>query len=510
MLALRNSKVVFIFVVIVISKICDGDAGPSYYESNLDYNNDCIYQSMPGAVVNKLVDAVETTRNILENLLIASNITHKSLESLLVTSSDTLRNVEGLITDEKLISGVKNESATSEADVQYFHGSSRMDSKLLLHLLEKIEKEQERLWKEVALLKQSLEKRECSSNCGISSTESSTNTTEVLWSTLLHLQEDVRNLKLKVSSLPDQNARPANNCTRSPDRPKDCSEIAQQGQTVSGVFTIYPYKCGHTGEGVQVWCDLDGVDGWTIVLSRKPLLHQVDFNKNWRDYKMGFGDPKSEYWLGNDALHSLTSSARQILRINMEDWDGAKRSVEYNFFIVEGEDREYRLHVGGYSGDGGDSLAYHNNMAFTTIDHDNDLHDGNCATLFGGGFWYNKCHQVSATSVLLEKQQNTKGINWSAWYTDRTTLTSVVDERTGMSVKEAGLELKVVRGVSNPSKSHSFEKVTKNLNIDHINNKQDNIKVQTNDLSISITNNIEESDIHGKELPMEEESNNNN
>ncbi|XP_066958935.1 angiopoietin-related protein 7-like [Macrobrachium rosenbergii] len=109
----------------------------------------------------------------------------------------------------------------------------------------------------------------------------------------------------------------------------------------------------------------------------------------------------------------------------MEDWDGAKRYVEYNFFIVEGEDREYRLHVGGYSGDGGDSLAYHNNMAFTTIDHDNDLHDGNCATLFGGGFWYNKCHQVSATSALLEKQQNTKGINWSTWYTDRTTLKEI-------------------------------------------------------------------------------------
>ena len=60
-------------------------------------------------------------------------------------------------------------------------------------------------------------------------------------------------------------------------------------------------------------------------------------------------------------------------------------------FSVGDESDKYKLRVGSYSGTAGDSLAWHNNMAFTTKDRDNDKSDsGNCATKsWTGAWWYN-------------------------------------------------------------------------------------------------------------------------
>ncbi|XP_068215479.1 techylectin-5B-like [Palaemon carinicauda] len=419
-----------IFFIIIINK-CDGAAGPPYFDSNdhLDDKLGCGYQEVPKVDVAKLLETAEGNRKVLEGLLIKTSATQKNVESLFVASNNTVMDI-GRIIDSKLASfGMLNFSC---------EGSQGMDSKLLLNLLEKIDKEQKRLWDEIVSLKQSLEMSKTSSSSGMSSTEgmsssssgmfsTGSNITELLWSTILHLQKDLRNLQVKVSTLPDRHTKTiAEKCVRSPDMPKDCSEIARQGEIGSGVFKIYPYRCGRVNESVLVWCDLEGPNnGWTVVLSRKPVPKQVDFDRNWSDYKNGFGDPQTEHWLGNDALYSIASSARQILRIDMVDWDGAKKYVEYDSLVVECEARNYRIHLGGYSGDGGDSLAYHNHMSFSTSDRDNDLHDDNCAKLFAGGFWYNKCHKASPTATLLEKQRSTKGINWGTWYSDRTTLREI-------------------------------------------------------------------------------------
>ena len=66
--------------------------------------------------------------------------------------------------------------------------------------------------------------------------------------------------------------------------------------------------------------------------------------------------------------------------------------------------------VGGYSGEAGDSLAYHNGRKFSTKDRDNDISSGNCA-VFSGAWWYGGCHISNLNGLYLNKY-NARGVIW--------------------------------------------------------------------------------------------------
>lgn len=54
-----------------------------------------------------------------------------------------------------------------------------------------------------------------------------------------------------------------------------------------------------------------------------------NFNKDWNDYKNGFGDPSREFWLGNENIYMLTNNDDYMLRVELEDFDGNKRYLPY-------------------------------------------------------------------------------------------------------------------------------------------------------------------------------------
>ena len=105
-----------------------------------------------------------------------------------------------------------------------------------------------------------------------------------------------------------------------------------------------------------MFCDMetDG-GGWTVFQRR--VDGSVNFYLGWDDYKKGFGNLSGEFWLGNDNIHCLTSSAPQVLRVDMEDFESNKRFAKYSTFSVASEQTGYQLSVAGYSGSAGDSFS---------------------------------------------------------------------------------------------------------------------------------------------------------
>ena len=135
----------------------------------------------------------------------------------------------------------------------------------------------------------------------------------------------------------------------------------------------------------------------------------VDFYLGWNDYKSGFGQLTAEFWLGNDKIHRLTASRPSSLRVELEDWNGVRAYAKYGKFNIGDEQAQYRLEVGSYSGTAGDSLATHNNMAFTTKDIGRSY---NCAVQYTGAWWYNSCHQSNLNGKYLGDKRDARGARW--------------------------------------------------------------------------------------------------
>ncbi|XP_026863759.2 tenascin isoform X1 [Electrophorus electricus] len=192
--------------------------------------------------------------------------------------------------------------------------------------------------------------------------------------------------------------------------PKDCSQTLLNGETTSGLYTIYPG--GYDKLPVLVYCDMttDG-GGWLVVLRRQN--GNLDFYRNWKNYTSGFGDVNNEFWLGLSNLHTITASSQYELRVDLRDGQESAYAQYDRLYVGEPRSR-YKLQTGAYSGTAGDSLIYHQNRPFSTYDNDNDLAITNCALSYKGAFWYKNCHHVNLMGRYGDNSHS-KGINWFHW-----------------------------------------------------------------------------------------------
>ncbi|XP_031600838.2 microfibril-associated glycoprotein 4-like isoform X2 [Oreochromis aureus] len=163
---------------------------------------------------------------------------------------------------------------------------------------------------------------------------------------------------------------------------------------------------------------MDSLNGrWTVFQRRTD--GSVNFYRPWSQYKMGFGNPAREYWLGLERLFHLTLRKRYELLVDMEDFSGNKAFARYSSFSIDPESYGYRLHVSGFiNGGAGDSLSAHNGQKFSTFDKDQDSSDANCAKSFQGAFWYNNCHEANPNGVYRWGADGTifaVGVEWYHW-----------------------------------------------------------------------------------------------
>ncbi|XP_059781445.1 tenascin isoform X7 [Balaenoptera ricei] len=192
--------------------------------------------------------------------------------------------------------------------------------------------------------------------------------------------------------------------------PRDCSQTMLNGDTTSGVYTIYLNN--DKTQKQEVFCDMtsDG-GGWIVFLRRKN--GREDFYRNWKAYTAGFGDLKEEFWLGLDTLSKITAQGQYELRVDLRD-HGQSAYAVYDKFSVGDARTRYRLKVEGYSGTAGDSMAYHNGRSFSTFDKDTDSAITNCALSYKGAFWYKNCHRVNLMGRYGDRSHS-QGVNWFHW-----------------------------------------------------------------------------------------------
>ncbi|XP_069503192.1 ficolin-1-like [Ambystoma mexicanum] len=191
---------------------------------------------------------------------------------------------------------------------------------------------------------------------------------------------------------------------------KDCKELFRKGVLLSGWYTIYPSGC----QAMSVLCDMDTDGGGWIVFQRR-VDGSVDFFRDWISYKKGFGNQLSEFWLGNDNIHSLTSGGKFELRIDLMDFEKEHYFAKYTSFKILSEKDNYKLILGEFvGGNAGDSLTRHNEGLFSTKDRDNDRLGWSCAETFKGAWWYTDCHDSNLNAMYLygTHSSHADGINW--------------------------------------------------------------------------------------------------
>uniref|UniRef100_A0A8B9SAP9 Fibrinogen C-terminal domain-containing protein n=1 Tax=Apteryx owenii TaxID=8824 RepID=A0A8B9SAP9_APTOW len=176
--------------------------------------------------------------------------------------------------------------------------------------------------------------------------------------------------------------------------PKDCSELP--AGSPSGIYIIQP-----TGlHQLVVYCEMNVTDGGWTVIQRNRYNTEITWAESWSTYKYGFGNVQTDYWLGTEYIYQIAK--QKVYQVKFVIWDAtnATKFADYNLFSVEDMSQGYRLRLGTYTGTAGDAMTstsssyVHDNMKFSAKDQDQDTYSGNCASNYGGGWWYSACYSV--------------------------------------------------------------------------------------------------------------------
>uniref|UniRef100_A0A182YTY8 Fibrinogen C-terminal domain-containing protein n=1 Tax=Biomphalaria glabrata TaxID=6526 RepID=A0A182YTY8_BIOGL len=101
--------------------------------------------------------------------------------------------------------------------------------------------------------------------------------------------------------------------------------------------------------GLEVMCDTK-TDGGGWILIQRRINGKVDFYRDWKEYRDGFGDYNiGEFYLGNENIFKLTSTGQYDLRIDLE-YNNKTYFAQYENFKVLSETEKYKLKIGNIQG----------------------------------------------------------------------------------------------------------------------------------------------------------------
>ncbi|XP_061864951.1 angiopoietin-4 isoform X2 [Colius striatus] len=194
---------------------------------------------------------------------------------------------------------------------------------------------------------------------------------------------------------------------------QDCAAVRRAGIRASGVYTLH---IANLSEPKKAYCDMDtDRGGWTVIQLR--TNGSLSFQRSWREYKQGFGDAAGEYWLGNEAVHALSSQEPYALRVELRDWEGGQVYAHYGKFQLGSERQLYRLSLQDYSGTAGQQsgLALQGTR-FSTRDADNDNCLCKCAQMLSGGWWFDACGLSNLNGIYYPARHNIRKLNGIRWH----------------------------------------------------------------------------------------------
>jgi len=189
---------------------------------------------------------------------------------------------------------------------------------------------------------------------------------------------------------------------------QDCLEFKKSGQTISGTYRLKK----HGFYSSTAYCDQETMGGgWTVIQRRQD--GSVSFNRNWNEYKVGFGQLSGEFWYGNENIHDLTrpSTASELL-INMRMMNETrKKYAQYTDFSIDDEANQYAFKINNETHPY-DNMFQFNNMSFSTYDKVNS--QSRCGY---SGWWHTEnCMYGTNLNAVYRFTRNYDEIRWGYYW----------------------------------------------------------------------------------------------